>query len=1647
MRRPSQIAPTLLVGFVVVAVFVAAGAPSAVSEAASIPADTLASAPASPSHPVPRALTKEEWDALNLGRAVDLWLKGDIRGAAALLEAIDITPASSFNRADRAAFLLARAYLQLEDADAFARVADRAGDANGPAYRQWIRYCQIAQNARLGGSETRPDTTGAAGPVASAPPADFPGAVEMSASLLLESGRANDALALLEDNPPADALASVHGYLQALARRAAGADATRDWERLAGVTPRNRLESDLVGAALIQLSLARIEQKRDATDLLRRVPSESRHAPRAAHILASAAVEKGDTATARQTLSNVLKQYPRYDGLREVKLSLSDMALDHGYWHAALRYAESAEDSWTDEFNALDKLEDKEDAAAAWGAWGRAQNWRDEVRLASDAVLAQIDAIASASLDLRNDPLVAPGGDFGAELWPADDDAFATLAWDTTGVLVRHAPNSEEWGRVHAVETERRGTANALAEQERVVAEHRAQIDRRLAYLRNGREGAASSAAVLAGATSDLDSLLVRLDAALRQLQGARDGALRQIAVRTRDMVVELERERIFMDAVRHFYVDGPQRDRPQHFPPDVPSPSQVLADEQTLTAEAESLVTFFAERAADVINRSYAEVWRPRFADDSKLLRGELGAQLARARVIGTVLDLAIAETAKDPALAAETARRDELAKHLDALASKEDEVRREVARAVAQRGQATLQLEREAIDYHVADASYEMAVDAALDNEPNADSLAIAPLRSRAIGNLGTFLSRYPESVARGETRFRLADLLLMQARDDFQEKMAAFLGQAPSADQMKNRAMAPFVDYEPAVALYRAILANDPAFPHQDAVLFNLGMILSDDGQAEAATYLTRLVEQYPDSPDAQEAWLRLGSDRFDKEDYAGCAPYFVRAAGGSDPAHAAIALYKLGWAQFEEDRFAEATDAFRRLIDLYAGHADIANKMDLRDEAEEYLVHSLARAGGAGAFRDYFGNLGERDYESRVLLSLGHLMRSLSLYEEAIDCDKLWLERYPQDPEAMTVAERMSDTYKSWNKPDAAREAKLAAAARLLPGSPWWKTNDDDALHGRAQAFAQSAYRESAAFHHKKARETNDPASWQTALTSYEAYLTHWPKAPDADRIHFVAGEAASRLQQYPRSLAHFGAAAKSDSVGLAVEASFQRVAVTDTWYQTVRPPKATAGGDSLGAQLLAACKEFTRLYPNDRRGADVVWRGGNVAYAHGWYPDAATAFMLFGDRFPTDKRAPRAVRMAGDARYQRAEYDAAGAAYEKALGLARAARQDSLATALEKSIPVCYFKHAEAVAKDKGEGDAAPLFARVATHWPTFPHADLAWYRAGLGFAANKSYVDAAGSWEQLLTQYPKSEYARDATVQIAQAYEKSGNAHSAAEAYERFSRAYPSDPDAPEALLKASELMVAAKDEAGAEKMRSLFIERFPGETETVMQIRAVRAEKELAGVTSGASKLSSLLATVTPKKGAPKPTPNDLQAYLQLAKEHPEMASPSILAKVDYLTAEEAHTEYAALKLTQPLPKSLEKKKAKLESTLALYNHCSTYGIAEYTRAAAYRVGQSLIEFGDALSASERPKDLTGDDLLAYDDVINQQSWEFFDRGEDVWSDLLEQTRGESEDPGDWIVKTRDSLWPRLAQRFLFQPEVEIPLVAAKPPAEPESK
>jgi hypothetical protein len=192
--------------------------------------------------------------------------------------------------------------------------------------------------------------------------------------------------------------------------------------------------------------------------------------------------------------------------------------------------------------------------------------------------------------------------------------------------------------------------------------------------------------------------------------------------------------------------------------------------------------------------------------------------------------------------------------------------------------------------------------------------------------------------------------------------------------------------------------------------------------------------------------------------------------------------------------------------------------------------------------------------------------------------------------------------------------------------------------------------------------------------------------------------------------------------------------------------------------------------------------------------------------------------------------------------------------------------------------------------------------------------------------------------------------------------------------------------------------------------------------------------------AKTTPPPSAPaSPAPGHLAEYLRRAEARPDLASKPLLAQRRFLEGEEAFAKYSAIRLTQPLEKSIALRKARLDALLAAYGRTVDLKVPEWSHAATFRIGEALVGFGEALEKSERPADLKGDDLLAYEDVVLRQSNGFHDRGEAVWIELLKATKDAPDDP--WLEKTKSTLWGRLANRFYFRPEPEYPVVSARPP------
>lgn len=1609
-------------------------------------------------------------DDLRLGRAAMEHSRGNLRAVVENLEGLNYDAEPTYRETDRAAFLLGDAYLRLGEIERFQRLAASVSRwrLQSP-FTRWLEYqSMLIRGEGAGTHATAPgDTTTARSDVAAGA---GPEASPLAAALLLRDGDPAAALRVLGAMDRGAGSSALACYLRVLALERTGVDPSAALAALAHADTATALDRDLVGGALIRLATRALERGEDPAQLLGRVPAGSRYAPVARHMLGLAELERGDTARGTSVLDSLAAADSTYAARREVGLALAGQALEHGDWQAAeQRYVAIAND-WTNTKDALERRLDQRAYADLWKQWAAGSEDSATLILDADHARALARSLADRSADLTARPeagLPALGGAAAGRSGPAIPP-----------------PPPEDWAAIAALE-ERAGEASADLERNHWATARavEALVDRRR-YLGIGVTRLQAEVLDLDHWTTTLDSLRGRLDAVDALLQSVRDRAIRHFVDRSGRIAGADADNAGRVHAMRFLYLDG-AGPAATYAPPDYPGPDSTLAAEDSLARRVRAVAERIAAETPGRIARSYREAWRPRLidraaADDSIAMRSRRWA-----RAIARSVDSSLARGWTSDELQRLDARALRLEARRDSLRGAVANLRDAVAERAVRRVEAAMDQQREAIDYGLAVSTYALSVHlgakdsavTAVVREPRADSTAAdstggsgdedlndaeaARWRAASIPLIQSFLERHPKSAARGEMRFRLADLELIQARQEFRDQMAGYL-RDQAAGQANGKPL-PVLSHASSLELYRKMLAEDRDFPHLDAVLFNAGMILADEANPEAAKYFTELVNQHPDSPYGQQAWMRMGDMQFDAHEFPASVEFYTHAAKGPDPSLSAIAYYKMGWADFNQDRYLDAADAFRSVLDLYAAHPPGTLQVDIEGEARSYIVYSLAGAGGPAAFAAYFDRIGERPYEKRLLLSLGQHFRRYGQFAKAGATDELFIRRYPREADALVSAQRLIETYQKSNQPVMEREARLRFAPFFAPGGEWFAAQHDDSLRNAGAAFAHASLKSVALERHLAARATGSSEDWREALRLYGLLLASWPDDSDRATIELNSGEASAALGEYAEALRHYGAAASAGHDSTVVLALWQRVAITDRWYESTRrkgapgaPPSPT-GSDSLAHAVLEAGDQLLARVPDHPRAADIVWRESQLGLAHGWLDRATKDLERMTGKYPSDPRAPLAAGQRGDALFRQGDFHHAGEAFELALATARKAGRDSLAHRAEQAIPVCYYREAEAaVAADSTRyAQHAALFERVAHDWPQYAHADLADYRAGLAYERAGQSREAVRVMRDLIEKFPNSEYQRDAHLEVARTLEGLAEPEAAADAYLGFATRFPADASARGAYLKAGDLLAAAGLDQRANALRLDYVKHHPDDFEAAMEVLEPLARQELESVTP-AYPVSNLLPAPRPLRAAARaaarvPVPaaapaSHLAEYLKLGRAHPALVSRELIGHLRFLQGEEAFQAYSSARLVQPLAKSIGAKQKLLDSVIVRYRRGIDTGEPLWAHACGCRMGEALAGFGDALDQSERPADLKGDDLRAYEDVVAEQSRAFMDRAAGVWSDMLRRVKADA--PADeWVTRARASLWKQLATRFYYRPEVEFPLVEAVKPEEPDER
>ena len=414
----------------------------------------------------------------------------------------------------------------------------------------------------------------------------------------------------------------------------------------------------------------------------------------------------------------------------------------------------------------------------------------------------------------------------------------------------------------------------------------------------------------------------------------------------------------------------------------------------------------------------------------------------------------------------------------------------------------------------------------------------------RREAMATLESFLARYERYKSDPQYREHIADTLFKLGelyRDQAEYKMemdSMLYDQRMKEYEWGIRPSPPNdadVDYTRAMEMYTRVVNEFKDYRYRDMVMYLLGYYrrTSEDPDGSVAV-LKEMTASYPDSHYAMAAWMLLGHNCYDLSNYKDAiAAYSVVASRKENNESYEDALYRLGWASFEEFHYEQAIAAFLALLDY--GQESMGKKkqrLALRKEAIESIANSFVDAdwdGDSLADADYGPDRALRylsrgvEYEKEIILVYANLLFDLRDAEHsrhAVVAYAEYLKRNPMDPQNPEVHDKLvysyfelsramsvSETDRAYFGEQAMKERK-SMALLYGKGSKWADMHKYDAKALELAASKLSAnLLERAQLLHVKAQEVKEELDgeaarpyYERAAAAYKDFLDEFPESP-------------------------------------------------------------------------------------------------------------------------------------------------------------------------------------------------------------------------------------------------------------------------------------------------------------------------------------------------------------------------------------------------------------------------------------------------------------------------------------------------------------------------------------------------------------------
>lgn len=800
--------------------------------------------------------------------------------------------------------------------------------------------------------------------------------------------------------------------------------------------------------------------------------------------------------------------------------------------------------------------------------------------------------------------------------------------------------------------------------------------------------------------------------------------------------------------------------------------------------------------------------------------------------------------------------------------------------------------------------------------------------------------------------------------------------------------------------AIRYYEQLLALDPDYVGNARVLYQLAWAYEFTGALDKSlAALTRLHERYPGEPFSDEVGFRRGEHLFMLREYpqAELAYQGVLALGERGEFYER-ALFKHGWSVYKQGDMKRALDSFFRLLDRnFARHQDLAefsrSEREVLDDTLRIISVSFAYLEGSESIDAFFQRYGQRAYEDKVYERLAELYLSQERIEDATRTYREFAGRYPLHEESPRFLTRVVDIYQQARQPEQMLAAKADFIARFGISTPFWQ-EADDAAHALVGEQLKTHLKDLSSFHHARAQRAKSAADYQTAAQWYRHYVQWFPDDGQAARMNFLLAEAlqdggdaqAAALEfektayQYPR---HEQSAEAAYAALLA--------------YRQQLAGLQDEAREQKQREIIASGQRFTTFFPTDRRVATVKTGVAEELMHLKLYPQAAAMATQVINQQP--KPAPAMLLsnwgIVAYSEFEAGNYAEAEAATLKLLELLP--RDDKQQRTHLDRLAAAVYKQGEQALAAGDKRAAAQHFLRVGQRAPDAGIRAQADFDAAMAYVANEDWELAIPVLQAFTARYPRHALRPQAEEKLALLYEKQGDWLKSAGAYEVL---YANATDKEKKRLLAwqvADYYQKANQPSEAVNAFKRYVKEYPQPYDDAME-----AHQRLADLYQSQGKIAERHWW--------------LEQIMRVDKRGPATARSHTLAAQGALElARFKAEEYDKVRLILPLQKNLSKKKTLMQDSLKAYTTAADYGIEAVTTEATYRIGELYRSFSRALLDSERPKELSKDELEQYDILLEEQAFPFEEKA--IEAHAVNATRAKTGVYDDWVKRSFSAL------------------------------